>query len=217
VHCAGVGRVRDAIPRFPESTLAPAYRKPVDRLPCQCGFAGACTARRGGVIISRYGIMPALRPYRPAWLPWRVGVQRHLASIHRVNAGDRFRGGTAECDLDRGVRACSSCRLPVLRPVRVFRGREIGLVAWAAVRSGAGQAGWACGGPWVASKRFSHSRARCQPSGRCTVMWPRPWRAIRAASAIRSRPWLWRRTPRPALRRRTASCASWLAAPAMRR
>ncbi len=48
----------------------------------------------------------------------------------------------------------------------------------------AGQAAVA-GGPQAASNRFIHSVSRCQPSGRCTVMWPRPWRAIRAATLMR--------------------------------
>src|SRR5215469_9369421 len=50
----------------------------------------------------------------------------------------------------------------------------------------AGQAA-AEGGPHTASRRFSHSCSRCQPSGRCTVRWPRPCRAVRAATSIRSR------------------------------
>ena len=37
------------------------------------------------------------------------------------------------------------------------------------------------------SNRFIHSCSRCQPSGRCRVMWPRPCRAVRAATSIRSR------------------------------
>ena len=37
------------------------------------------------------------------------------------------------------------------------------------------------------ANRFSHSCSRCQPSGRCRVRWPRPCRAVRAATAIRSR------------------------------
>ena len=47
----------------------------------------------------------------------------------------------------------------------------------------AGQAAVA-GGPQAASNRFIHPVSRCQPSGRCMVMWPRPWRAMRAATAI---------------------------------
>ena len=50
----------------------------------------------------------------------------------------------------------------------------------------AGQAAWA-GGPVAASNRFIHSAWRCQPSGRCKVIWPRPWRAARAATSMRSR------------------------------
>ena len=53
-------------------------------------------------------------------------------------------------------------------------------------RVGAGQAA-AAGGPQPAWSRFSHSCSRCQPSGRCKVRWPRPCRAVRAATAIRSR------------------------------
>src|SRR5262249_59936594 len=49
----------------------------------------------------------------------------------------------------------------------------------------AGQAAQA-GGPVAASNRFIHSASWCQPSGRCSVMWPRPWRATRAATSIRS-------------------------------
>jgi hypothetical protein len=51
---------------------------------------------------------------------------------------------------------------------------------------GAGQAA-AAGGPQAASKRLAHSVWRCQPSGRCKVMRPRPWRAVRAATLMRSR------------------------------
>ena len=51
---------------------------------------------------------------------------------------------------------------------------------------GAGQAA-AAGGPQAASHRFSHSCSRCQPSGRWRARRPRPWRAVRAATAIRSR------------------------------
>lgn len=58
-----------------------------------------------------------------------------LASIHRVIAGGCFRAGPPECDLGQGAPACSSCRLPVLRPVRVFR----------AERSGAGGLGGRAG------------------------------------------------------------------------
>lgn len=52
------------------------------------------------------------------------------------------------------------------------------------VRAGQAAAG---GGPQAASNRASHSAWRCQPSGRCKVMCPRPWRAIRAATPMRSR------------------------------
>ena len=51
---------------------------------------------------------------------------------------------------------------------------------------GAGQAA-AAGGPQAASQRLSHSCSRCQPCGRWRVRWPLPWRAVRAAMAIRSR------------------------------
>ena len=50
----------------------------------------------------------------------------------------------------------------------------------------AGQAA-AAGGPQAASNRFIQSCSRCQPSGRCRVISPRPWRAARAATSIRSR------------------------------
>ena len=53
-------------------------------------------------------------------------------------------------------------------------------------RFGAGQAA-AAGGPLAASQRVSRSCSRCQAWGRCRVMWPLPWRAVRAATAIRSR------------------------------
>ncbi len=53
-------------------------------------------------------------------------------------------------------------------------------------RFGAGQAA-AAGGPQAASQRFSHSCSRCQPSGRWRVRLPLPCRAVRAATAIRSR------------------------------
>ncbi len=51
----------------------------------------------------------------------------------------------------------------------------------------AGQAARVGGGPQAASNRFIHSCSRCQPSGRCKVISPRPWRAVRAATSIRSR------------------------------
>ena len=50
----------------------------------------------------------------------------------------------------------------------------------------AGQAARA-GGPHPALKRLVHSCSRCQASGRCKVMWPRPCLAMRAATSIRSR------------------------------
>src|SRR6266542_1272255 len=49
-----------------------------------------------------------------------------------------------------------------------------------------GQAAWT-GGPQAASNRFIHSCSRCHSSGRCKVMWPWPWRAVRAATSMRSR------------------------------
>jgi hypothetical protein len=61
---------------------------------------------------------------------------------------------------------------------------RMGLVAGELVW--AGQA-TAAGGPQAASNRFSHCAWWCQPSGRCKVIWPRPWRAVRAATSIRSR------------------------------
>jgi len=68
------------------------------------------------------------------------------------------------------------------------RGRGSGrLAAWRMRdRFRAGQAA-AAGGPQAASHRFSHSCSWCQPSGRWRARWPRPWRAVRAATAIRSR------------------------------
>ena len=49
-----------------------------------------------------------------------------------------------------------------------------------------GQAAWA-GGPQAASNRFTQSCSRCHPSGRCKVISPLPWRAVRAATSMRSR------------------------------
>jgi heterodisulfide reductase subunit C len=49
----------------------------------------------------------------------------------------------------------------------------------------AGQAARA-GGPQPARNRASQSSWRCQSCGRCRVRWPRPCRAIRAATSIRS-------------------------------
>ena len=39
----------------------------------------------------------------------------------------------------------------------------------------------------AASNRFIHSVWRCQPWGRCKVISPRPLRAVRAATSMRSR------------------------------
>src|SRR5206468_7279633 len=64
-------------------------------------------------------------------------------------------------------------------PRRAVRGVLTGV--WA------GQAAWAGGGRQAASRRFIHSVSRCHPSGRCKVIPPLPWRAIRAATSIRSR------------------------------
>jgi peptide/nickel transport system substrate-binding protein len=50
----------------------------------------------------------------------------------------------------------------------------------------AGQAA-AAGGPQAASNKAIHCCSRCQLAGRCSVMWPRPCRAVRAATSIRSR------------------------------
>jgi hypothetical protein len=47
----------------------------------------------------------------------------------------------------------------------------------------AGQAAVA-GGPQAAWNKFIHPVSRCQPSGRCSAMWRRPWREMRAATAI---------------------------------
>ena len=58
--------------------------------------------------------------------------------------------------------------------------RECGDRIWA------GQAA-RMGGPQAASNRLIHSVSRCQSWGRCRVIWPRPWRAVRAATWIRSR------------------------------
>ena len=50
----------------------------------------------------------------------------------------------------------------------------------------AGQA-VAAGGPQAVCQTFSHSCWRCQPSGRWRVRRPRPRRAVRAATWMRSR------------------------------
>ena len=50
----------------------------------------------------------------------------------------------------------------------------------------AGQAARA-GGPQAASNRFIHPVSWCQSRGRCRVRQPRPVRAVRAATLIRSR------------------------------
>ena len=77
--------------------------------------------------------------------------------------------------------------LTVMRDVRVARFRDGWPVAFGCVDLvRAGQAAVA-GGPHAASKRLSHSWSWCQPSGRCKVRWPRPWRAVRAATSMRSR------------------------------
>ncbi len=84
-------------------------------------------------------------------------------------------------------RARLSRRCSVLRLVRVFGWGTgtggLGGRAGAATGVSAGQAA-AAGGPQAASNRLVHAVWRCQPSGRCTVMWPRPWREMRAAMAI---------------------------------
>jgi hypothetical protein len=38
----------------------------------------------------------------------------------------------------------------------------------------------------AARNGLAHSCWRCQPSGRCTVRCPRPWRAVRPATFMRS-------------------------------
>src|ERR1700675_606817 len=68
-----------------------------------------------------------------------------------------------------------------------FRWETLAGGRWGPCRRGdrvwAGQAA-AAGGPQAASNRLIHAVSRCQPSGRCTVIWPRPWREMRAATAI---------------------------------
>jgi hypothetical protein len=49
------------------------------------------------------------------------------------------------------------------------------------------------GGPQAAWNKVIHWCSRCQPSGRCKVRWPRPLRAMRAATAMS---WLRRVAPR---------------------
>ena len=65
-------------------------------------------------------------------------------------------------------------------------GARVGCGCGCGDRVGAGQAAGA-GGPQPASNRLVHSCSRCQPSGRCMVIWPRPCRAVRAATLMRSR------------------------------
>src|SRR5437588_1668137 len=86
----------------------------------------------------------------------------------------------------------SGCGLGLL-PVRdlLVRGRGAGgrggPLGGAVTGVGAGQAARAGGGPVAASNRFIHSVSWCQPSGRCKVISPRPCRAVRAATSMRSR------------------------------
>ena len=106
-----------------------------------------------------------------------------------------------------------------------FRARERGS-GWprgavsGADRVGAGQAA-ASGGPQAASQRLRHSCSRCQPSGRWRTRWPRPCRAVRAATAIRSRRIVAARAfaqGRLARRRRRGGgCAPWPRQSATRR
>jgi hypothetical protein len=145
-----------------------------------------------------------------------------LASIHRVNPD------------------VALLRLPRLVMIRtVFRGRgfpaadlfgglsgsSAGDRCWRAAagavaygdRVGAGQAA-AAGGPQAAWNRLIHPVSRCQPSGRCMVMWLRPWRAMRAATLISwSRYGLWRGRPRPGSRRRGSGYGRWRPGSAMQR
>ena len=99
--------------------------------------------------------------------------------------------------------------------------------SWLAVRRGGrlgplgrvdwlwtGQAARADGGPVAASNRFIQSCSRCQPSGRCKVISPRPWRAnpggdVDQVTAQRRFPCPWRRRGWPRTRRRAAGCALW--------
>ena len=77
----------------------------------------------------------------------------------------------------------AACPMSLVRRAGfVWPSGRAGAVTW----FGAGQAA-AAGGPQAAANRVSHSCSRCQPSGRCRVMWPRPCRAVRAATSIRSR------------------------------
>ena len=82
-----------------------------------------------------------------------------------------------------------------------------------AVGGGPGR-GWSgrCGGrPAGGVERFGHSCSRCQPSGRWRVRRPRPCRAVRAATAIRSRRMVAARAlargGTPGRRRRGPGCA----------
>ena len=148
-----------------------------------------------------------------------VQLYQDSAWIHRVNAGDRFRGGRRDCDLDRGIRACFFCRLPVLRLVRVFRlgsrdwwpGRPCGAVTGSGLVRPPGRAA----DRRRLRSRFIHSQLAVPAFGQVQVTWPRPWRAIRAATSMRSRrmvaPGPWRRTQlarAPAARSRLCAMAA---------
>ena len=115
----------------------------------------------------------------------------NLASIHRPISGGLVSGpirarGVFRGEAGRGRPAARLfCGLSGVPGSGAGSGWPSRAVA-GADRIGAGQAA-AAGGPLAAASRFSHSCSRCQPSGRCRVRWPRPCRAIRAATAIRSR------------------------------
>jgi hypothetical protein len=123
----------------------------------------------------------------------RLAMPAVLASIHR---GNRV---IVSCEAGRGdsdlglAGAWFSCRSRICAARPQGSGRVVagglpgGLGPWErGDRFWAGQAECA-GGPVAASKRFIHSVWRCQPSGRWMVMLPRPWRAVRAATLMRSR------------------------------
>ena len=101
-----------------------------------------------------------------------------LISARGVSPGESRHGGLA---------ARLGCGLCV---IFLVRGREAGgrggPFAGAVTGVWAGQAA-AAGGPQAASNRFIHSCSWCQPSGRCRVISPWPWRAVRAATSMRSR------------------------------
>jgi hypothetical protein len=116
-----------------------------------------------------------------------------LAWIHRRIAVDHFRPDLCTRSFACWARAWRAGRAPRRRPAGDLPGPGTGAGGRGGPFGGAvtgvraGQAARAGGGPQAASNRFIHSAWRCQASGRCRVISPRPWRAVRAATSIRSR------------------------------